>query len=60
MATSEFQALPFIHDIIQKDKMAVHMNGYVKGDKEEEGENENADFFNFVMKDDDFDDIYLL
>ena len=38
-------------------------DGYAEGDKglNREGENEDADFeFNFVIKDKDFDDLYLL
>ena len=66
LVQSKFQALPFTHAISQKNQMPVEnitAGGYGEGDMgfNREGENENADFeFNFVMKENDFDDIYLL
>ena len=66
LVQSKFQALPFTHAISQKNQMPVENNtagGYAEGDMgfNREGENEDADIeFNFVIKDNDFDDIYLL
>ena len=66
LVKSVCQALPFTHAISQKNQMPVEINtadGYAEGDMgfNREGANEDADFeFNFVIKDKDFDDIYLL
>ena len=67
MATSVFQALPFIHNTAQPIEVDVNkeaaVDGCYEGHQElfREGEDDDADKeFNFVKNDNDFDNMYLI
>ena len=64
LAKSKYQVLPFTHAISQNNQVPMQTyTGHEEGNMglSWEGENEDADIeFNFVIKDKDFDDLYLL